>query len=156
MQVAFIDLDNIGFVENSINKEVLEKRLAKILNMKADKYIYYCNKVTQKYLEKYEIDVTGKLVVVKTKKDEADHKIIYDVMKMCTKKNVNVHIISNDKIFMRLAMFMVPHKDNIHMYVFKKTKLVESTKDMNICFKKRGELSKFIESYNLLKQRYLL
>lgn len=156
MKVIFVDLDNISFLGDTLNIDILEKRLKRITNIGANKYIYYCNTKTQEFIKKNNIIIDGKLIVVKTKKDEADHKIIYDVLKINRKKKAKLDIISNDKIFLRLAMFMFPGKENINLYQFKKTKLVESTEDMNICFTKKNDLTKFIESYNLLKQRYLL
>lgn len=155
-KIAYIDLDNIAFHNNHMDRVKLISRLEVIDKLKCNQVNYYCNKNTKVFIEKENIFVS-KPIVLKTKKDSADHRIIHDVLLMHKKQKYSkIYIISNDKTFMRLAKFIVPEEQAIVMYQFKNTSLMNIDNSINICFKKKVDLDHFIESYNLFKQRYLV
>lgn len=155
-KLAYVDLDNIAFHNSHMDRDKLIARLHVIEKLECSKVLYYCNKNTKAFIEKENVFV-NKPIVLKTKKDAADHRIIHDVMSMHKKqKYAKIYIISNDKTFLRLAKFIVPDGKTLVLYQFRNTKLVNTDNSINICFKKKIELDHFIESYNLYKQRYLV
>jgi uncharacterized LabA/DUF88 family protein len=139
-----------------MDKNKLILRMKEIEKISANKIKYYCNKNTRRFIEDENINISTP-IVLKTKKDAADHRIIHDVQKVYKRGTYkNIYIISNDKTFLRLAKFIIPNEEHLTLYQFRNTKLVNINNSINICFKKRLDLDHFIESYNLLKQRYLM
>lgn len=156
-KIAFVDLDNISFFHSHMDISKLIQRLEAIESLMCNKVRFYCNKNTKHFIEKEQITLSTSPIVLKTKKDAADHKIIHDAHQTYKKgKFDTIYIISNDKTLLRLSKFIVPNDDNLILYQFRNTKLININSSINICFKKKVDLEHFIESYNLLKQRYLL
>lgn len=154
--IVYVDLDNIAFHKSRMDRGKLLARLRVIEDLKCNQVLYYCNKNTKVFIEKEHIFVS-KPIVLKTKKDAADHRIIHDVLSMHKKQKYSkIYMVSNDKTFLRLAKFIVPEDQNLILYQFRNTKLINIDNSINICFKKKIDLDHFIESYNLFKQRYLV
>lgn len=143
--MILVDLDNLIITQSKLNMTLFKKRKEVIEKLGQD-VIWFCNKVTANIMKEFDIKLLGKLVVTKVEADSADHHLIHFALK---KKN---HvIISNDKALMRLLYFM-NHNGKMLFFSFKKEQLLKNS--ISICFEKRQELEKFLQTYNLYKIRF--
>lgn len=149
--LAFVDLDSLYIINNMVNVSVFQARLDAIRALPMTKR-WFGNESTRNILSKNGIKLgTGdKPIIVSNKPENVDHAILRRLSKV--PPATEVHVISNDVIMHRLGFFLNKNTD-IHFWRFKQTKLEDITNRIDICFKKKQDLQKFIDSYKLYIER---
>ena len=152
MSIILVDLDNLYIINNKVNIPILLKRKEMIEKIENIKVIWFCNKKTAKLMKDENIIFTN-LKISNIINDSADHNLINYINKY--KKNNKFTIITNDKTLMRVLYFIKKDK-NIEFLSFVGKKIEKITNKINLCFKNKIDLDKFLTSYNLYKSRYVL
>lgn len=147
-EITLVDLDNIFIINDVPSASILLSRI-EMLKKTYNTIIWFGNSFTQNFLKQHNIHVHP-LKVSKNEKDASDHKIVKWVEESLSWQNIQV--ITGDKTLQRLVYFKCSSNKNIKFRKFvKHHDTLRTIRNVDICFKTRAALQKFINSYNLYK-----
>lgn len=143
----YVDLDNIYIVNKKPNITLLKKRVMKIktLNIPVK---YFGNTYTWNIVKQNKIRLN--MTISDIAKNSADHSMLNSILRDNTN---NVFILTYDVTLGRLASYLVKNK-NVKLAQFDDADDEIYVHDIDFQFKRRKDLSKFLDSLELYKLRY--